>query len=137
MIDSSAIRILWCASYLLRSPRMMLTVSSILGGWTWIGWNRRSSAPSFSMYFRYSSSVVAPMHWISPRARGRFQHAGGVDGALGRAGPHERVQFVDEEDHVVRLTISFITTFSRSSNWPRYFVPAMSDPRSSATIRRL
>ena len=28
-------------------------------------------------------------------------------------------------------TISFITTFRRSSNWPRYFVPAMSDPRSS------
>ena len=32
------------------------------------GWNRRSSAASFSMYLRYSSSVVAPMHWISPRA---------------------------------------------------------------------
>src|SRR3954447_27022950 len=34
-----------------------------------ICWKRRSSAPSFSMYLRYSSSVVAPMHWISPRAR--------------------------------------------------------------------
>ncbi len=32
-----------------------------------IVWNRRSSAPSFSMYLRYSSIVVAPMHWISPR----------------------------------------------------------------------
>ena len=33
-----------------------------------IGWKRRSSAPSFSMYLRYSSSVVAPMHCSSPRA---------------------------------------------------------------------
>ena len=29
---------------------------------------RRSSAPSFSMILVNSSMVVAPMHWISPRA---------------------------------------------------------------------
>ena len=34
-----------------------------------ICWKRRSSAPSFSMYLRYSSRVVAPMHCISPRDR--------------------------------------------------------------------
>ena len=33
----------------------------------------------------------------------RLEHVGGVDGALGRAGPDERVQLVDEEDHVLRL----------------------------------
>ncbi len=32
------------------------------------GWNRRSSAASDSMYLRYSSNVVAPMHCKSPRA---------------------------------------------------------------------
>ena len=34
------------------------------------GWKRRSSAASRSMYLRYSSSVVAPMHWSSPRDSG-------------------------------------------------------------------
>ncbi len=32
------------------------------------GWKRRSSAGSFSMFLRYSSSVVAPITWSSPRA---------------------------------------------------------------------
>jgi len=38
------------------------------GSATWIGWKRRSSAASFSRCLRYSSSVVAPMVWSSPRA---------------------------------------------------------------------
>ena len=37
---------------------------------------------------------------LSARQR-RFEHVGGVDRALGSAGPDERVQFVDEEDHVL------------------------------------
>ena len=32
-------------------------------------WNRLSKAPSFSKFLRYSSNVVAPIHWISPRAK--------------------------------------------------------------------
>ena len=43
-------------------------MSSTVGSPTSTGWNRRSSAASFSMYFRYSSSVVAPMVCSSPRA---------------------------------------------------------------------
>ena len=43
-------------------------VSSTVGASTTIGWKRRSSAASFSMYLRYSSSVVAPMQCSSPRA---------------------------------------------------------------------
>jgi hypothetical protein len=66
-------------------------VSSFDGGLTMICWKRRSRAPSFSMYLRYSSSVVAPMHWISPRARAGF----------GAAGPDQRVQFVDEQNGVL------------------------------------
>ena len=46
----------------------MLIVSSTVGWSTITGWKRRSSAASFSMYFRYSSSVVAPMVCSSPRA---------------------------------------------------------------------
>ena len=43
-------------------------VSSTVGSPTMTGWKRRSSAASFSMYFRYSSSVVAPTVCSSPRA---------------------------------------------------------------------
>ena len=39
------------------------------GASTLTDWKRRSSAASFSMYLRYSLSVVAPMHCISPRLR--------------------------------------------------------------------
>ena len=46
----------------------MLIVSSTVGWSTTTGWKRRSSAASFSMCLRYSSSVVAPMVRSSPRA---------------------------------------------------------------------
>ena len=47
-------------------------VSSTVGSSTRIFWKRRSSAASFSMYWRYSSSVVAPMQCSSPRASAGF-----------------------------------------------------------------
>ena len=43
-------------------------MSSTEGWSTSTGWKRRSSAASFSMCLRYSSSVVAPMQCSSPRA---------------------------------------------------------------------
>jgi hypothetical protein len=43
-------------------------VSGTVGSPTKTGWKRRSSAASFSIYLRYSSSVVAPMQCSSPRA---------------------------------------------------------------------
>ena len=43
-------------------------MSSTLGSSTKTGWKRRSSAASFSMCLRYSSSVVAPTARSSPRA---------------------------------------------------------------------
>ena len=46
----------------------MLIVSSTVGSPIITGWKRRSSAASFSMYLRYSSSVVAPTVCSSPRA---------------------------------------------------------------------
>jgi hypothetical protein len=46
----------------------MIEMASVsLGGSTLTAWNRRSSERSFSMYFRYSDGVVAPMQRISPR----------------------------------------------------------------------
>src|SRR5882762_1601875 len=46
----------------------MAMVLSTLGSSTSTFWKRRSSAASFSMYLRYSSSVVAPTQCSSPRA---------------------------------------------------------------------
>ncbi len=43
-------------------------VCEIVGSATWMGWNRRSRAASFSRYLRYSSRVVAPVVCGSPRA---------------------------------------------------------------------
>ena len=58
----------WKTSYRSFSPRRMEMVSSTVGSSTVTGWNRRSRAGSFSIYFRYSSRVVAPMQWSSPLA---------------------------------------------------------------------
>jgi hypothetical protein len=69
----------------------MAIVLSTLGSPTYTGWKRRSSAASFSMYLRYSSSVVAPTTRSSP-------HVAGVGRALGLAGPDDRVRLVDEDD---------------------------------------
>ena len=54
---------------------MMRTACSSFGSLTVIGWKRRSSAESFSRCLRYSSMVVAPMTWISPRDSGGFRIA--------------------------------------------------------------
>ena len=65
-----------------------------------MGWNRRSSAASFSMCFLYSfERGGADALQLSAR-QGRFQHVGGVDGALRAAGADDRVQLVDEQHHV-------------------------------------
>ena len=65
----------------------------------------------------------------------RLEDVGGVDGALGRAGADEHVQLVDEEDAVAEVLISSMTFLRRSSNSPRYFVPATSEPMSSVSRR--
>ena len=43
-----------------------------VGSSTMTGWNRRSSAASFSIYCRYSFRVVAPMQCSSPRGQHRL-----------------------------------------------------------------
>ena len=67
---------------------------------------------------------------------GRLQHVGRVRRTLGRAGAHQRVHLVDEQDDLpLGVVISFSTALSRSSNSPRNFVPATRAPRSSARTR--
>jgi hypothetical protein len=101
------------------------------------GLEARSSAPSFSMCLRYSSSVVAPMHWISPRDSAGLSTLLASIAPSGAACADERVQLVDEEHDVAHAAHSVMTALMRSSNWPRYFVPATISARSSTTMRLL
>ena len=73
-------------------------MSSTVGSPTKTGWNRRSRAGSFSMFSRYSSSVVAPMQRSSPRARAGLSRLAASIDALGLAGADDQVQLVDEQD---------------------------------------
>ncbi len=67
-----------------------------------MGWKRRSKAESFSKCLRNSSSVVAPMIWISPRDSGGFKiAAASMEPRQSRA--DERVHLVDEQDDVTRV----------------------------------
>ena len=62
-------------------------------------WKRRSSAASFSMCLRYSSSVVAPTSRSSPRASiGLSMLLASIDALAGRARADDGVQLVDEGD---------------------------------------
>ena len=75
------------------------------------------------------------MQRSSPRASAGLSMLRGVDGALGAAGAHQRVQLVDEQDVSPRRLVDLASgaALSRSSNSPRYLVPATSAPRSRAT----
>ena len=98
-------------------------------------WKRRSSAPSFSMYLRYSFSVDAPTHCSSPRASAGFSM---LDASIApSAAPAPTSVCSSSMNRMMFLfcAISFITALSRSSNWPRYFVPAMTAAMSSDSTR--
>ena len=124
-----------CDSYFSFNPRIAI-VSATDGSPTKTGWKRRSSAASFSMCLRYSSSVVAPTA-ATRRARASASAAAPRRrSALGHPGAHDRVQLVDEEDDLpLRILDLGEAAFSRSSNSPRYFAPASSAPTSSAQTR--
>ncbi|MBF0573997.1 MAG: hypothetical protein HQK69_09595, partial [Desulfamplus sp.] len=50
-------------------PLKIDIVASTEGSAANTGWKRRSRAASFSIYFLYSSNVVAPTHLKVPRAK--------------------------------------------------------------------
>ena len=89
------------------------------GSATWIGWNRRSSAESFSMCLRYSSRVVAPIVCSSPRASiGLRMLAASIAPS---AAPAPTRVWISSMNMMMspRVRISFRTFFSRSSKSPR------------------
>ena len=113
-------------------------VSSTLGSPTNTCWKRRSSAGSFSMCSRNSSSVVAPIMRSSPRASIGFSMlpASIAESPVAPAPTTVCISSMNVTTWPSESLISSSTALSRSSNSPRYFAPATIAPRSSA-IRRL
>ncbi len=110
-------------------------VSSAVVGSTITFWKRRSRAPSFSMFLRYSSRVVAPMHCSSPRARaGLSILAASIEPC---ALPAPTMVWISSINRITLgfLLSSFRIALMRSSNSPRYLVPATMPAMSSDTTR--
>ncbi|MCY1372633.1 hypothetical protein D9M69_598540 [compost metagenome] len=108
-------------------------VSSTVGSSTNTGWKRRASAASFSTYLRYSSSVVAPTQCSSPRASAGLRR---FDASIAPSDlPAPTSVCISSMNKMIwpaAVCTSESTAFRRSSNSPRYFAPAISDPMSSA-----
>ena len=111
-------------------------VSSSEGSSTSTFWNRRSSAASFSIYLRYSSSVVAPTQCSSPRASaGLSMLPASIEPS---ALPAPTMVCNSSINRITRpscLDNSLSTAFKRSSNSPRNLAPAISEPISSDNKR--
>ena len=95
-------------------------MSSTEGSPTVTGWKRRSSAASFSMYLRYSSSVVAPTARSSPRASiGLSRLEASTDPW---AAPAPTIVCSSSRNRMIvpsASETSLSTPFKRSSNSPR------------------
>ena len=115
---------LWWSSYLCFIFSKISIVSSMVVGSTIIFWNLLSRAPSFSIYFLYSSIVVAPIHWISPLARAGLNMF--EASKLPIAPPAPTIVWISSMNKIISgfFSNSFITAFILSSNCPLYFVPA-------------
>ena len=66
---------------------------------------------------------------FAARQRG-LDDVGRIHRAFGAAGPDDGVQLVDEQNHLFR--VADLIDHRRSSNWPRYLVPATISGRSIA-----
>ena len=113
-------------------------MSSTLGSPTKTCWKRRSSAGSFSIRSRYSSSVVAPIMCSSPRASIGLSM---LPASMAESPPAPAPTTVCSSSMNVMICppaslISSRTALSRSSNSPRYFAPATIAARSRLSTRR-
>ena len=115
-------------------------MSSTDGSPTKTCWKRRSSAGSFSIRSRYSSSVVAPIIRSSPRASIGLSM---LPASIAESPPAPAPTTVCSSSMKVMTCpseslISWSTALSRSSNSPRYFAPATIAARSrESTLRPL
>ena len=125
----------WWTSNLSFKPRSIVIVSITVGSLTITFWNLLSSAPSFSIYFLYSLSVVAPIHNISPLASIGFNIL--PASIAPSSAPAPTIICISSINKIISPLLSFIsfnTAFNLSSNSPLYLAPAISAPRSSSHI---
>ena len=123
----------WNTSYLSLRPLRIEIVSSTVGSSTITGWNRLSSAGSFSIYSLCSSRVVAPIQWSSPRASIGFNIL--PASIAPSVFPAPTIVWISSINRIIwpsDFLTSSSTALSLSSNSPRYFAPATSAPISSA-----
>ena len=115
----------------------MSSVSASVEGSIITRWKRRSRAPSFSIELRYSSSVVAPIHCTKPRANAGFMIlAASIEpGVL----PAPIIVCISSMKTMMSgfCSNSCSNAWMRSSNCPRYFVPATIDVISRRKMRLL
>ena len=99
-------------------------VASRFGSSTSTGRNRRSNAGSFSIYFLYSVRVVAPSICSSPRPSAGLKIL--AASIAPSAAPAPTMVCISSTNRITSplRRISASTSRSRSSNSPRYFVPA-------------
>src|SRR5579883_1631458 len=117
-------------------PRRMTIIVSSVGSLIATSSKRRLSAPSFSIFSRYSSKVVAPTQRSSPRARAGFRIlAASMPPSVPPAPTSECNSSRKRTISPLRARTSSTTVLMRSSNSPRYFAPATMAVRSSATTR--
>ncbi len=111
----------------------MAIESSIVGSSTKTVWNLLVNAASFSIYFLYSSSVVAPIALNSPRANAGFNIFDASIAPWAAPAPTKVWSSSIKRIYFPKLfSISFIKAFSRSSNSPLYFAPAIIAAKSIA-----
>ena len=127
----SEIRTPWWTSYFSLMPRRIEMVSSTEGSSTITGWKRRASAASFSTCLRYSSRVVAPTQCSSPRASAGLSR---LEASIAPSDlPAPTNVCISSMNRMIEPSAAITspsTAFSRSSNSPRYFAPAMRLPMS-------
>ena len=125
----------WCTSYLDFNPRKMVIVSDTVGSLTSTFWNLLSSAPSSSIYLRYSFKVVAPIQCISPRASIGLSM---FPASIAPSNLPAPTIMCISSINIIMLPSDFLTSFKTffnlSSNSPRYLAPAISDAISSSQI---
>ena len=110
-------------------------MSSTVGSSTVTGWKRRSRAASFSIYFLYSSRVVAPMQWSSPLASiGLRRLPASILPSVLPAPTMVWSSSIKRSIFPSEPFISSRTAFSLSSKSPRYLAPAMRAPISRLKI---
>mmetsp|Transcript_49773 Transcript_49773/g.123704 ORF Transcript_49773/g.123704 Transcript_49773/m.123704 type:complete len:376 (-) Transcript_49773:103-1230(-) len=87
------------------------------------------------MYFRYSATVVAPMHCSSPRASAGLSRLAASIAPSAAPAPTSVCSSSMKRIVSFEAVTSSTTSLSRCSNWPRYLVSATNSPSSSASTR--